>query len=309
MMVGLVIFASMNIHHLELFYYVAKYEGVTAAVRKMPYGIQQPAVSGQVLQLEKELGVKLFNRRPFALTPPGEDLYDYLHPFFSRLDEVESRIKGEEETHLRIAASSAMFRNHLPEVLVNLRKRNPDLRLTLKEVEPNQIHHLLLNQQVDMAVGVIRDKMTDGLQAVELMKLPLVLQVPDSIKAQRFGDLLENDEFGKGKVGKYPLVCLPVDDTVSKAFQAGLDERQIQWEPSVEVESLATVSEYAAREFGVGVSVTIPGISPPKGLREIKLSGFDPIRIGVLHQGEPKPLAADFLAEVKKKARSLVKSR
>ena len=30
----------VNIHHLELFYYVAKYEGITAAVRKMPYGIQ-----------------------------------------------------------------------------------------------------------------------------------------------------------------------------------------------------------------------------------------------------------------------------
>ena len=62
----------MNIHHLELFYFVAKYEGITAAVRKMPYVIQQPAVSGQILQLERELGVKLFNRRPFALTPAGD---------------------------------------------------------------------------------------------------------------------------------------------------------------------------------------------------------------------------------------------
>ena len=46
-----------NLHHLELFYYVAKYGGITPAVRKMPYGIQQPAVSGQMLQLERELGV------------------------------------------------------------------------------------------------------------------------------------------------------------------------------------------------------------------------------------------------------------
>ena len=85
----------VNIHHLELFYYVAKYEGITAAVRKMPYGIQQPAVSGQILHLEKDLGVKLFNRRPFALTPAGEELYDYLYPFFSRLSDVEARLKGE----------------------------------------------------------------------------------------------------------------------------------------------------------------------------------------------------------------------
>ena len=38
----------MNIHHLELFYYVAKHEGISGAVRNMPYGIQQPAVSAQV---------------------------------------------------------------------------------------------------------------------------------------------------------------------------------------------------------------------------------------------------------------------
>ena len=37
----------MNIHHLELFYYVAKHGGISEAVRKIPYGIQQPAVSAQ----------------------------------------------------------------------------------------------------------------------------------------------------------------------------------------------------------------------------------------------------------------------
>ena len=35
----------MNIHHLELFYYVARHKGIAGAVRNMPYGIQQPAVT------------------------------------------------------------------------------------------------------------------------------------------------------------------------------------------------------------------------------------------------------------------------
>ena len=37
----------MNIHHLELFYFVVKHGGIAGAVRNIPYGIQQPAVSGQ----------------------------------------------------------------------------------------------------------------------------------------------------------------------------------------------------------------------------------------------------------------------
>ena len=147
----------MNIHHLELFYYVAKFEGITAAVRKMPYGIQQPAVSGQLLQLEEKLGVKSFNRRPFALTPAGEELYDYCYPFFSRLRDVEERLRGEESQHLRLAASASTLRNHLPDVLEDLKKEEPNLRLSLKEVDPSDVHHLLTSQQVDIGERARRE--------------------------------------------------------------------------------------------------------------------------------------------------------
>ena len=75
----------MNVHHLELFYYVAKHGGISAAVRAIPYGIQQPAVSGQMRQLEDGVGAKLFERSPFRLTPAGEQLFAHIQPFFENL--------------------------------------------------------------------------------------------------------------------------------------------------------------------------------------------------------------------------------
>ncbi len=75
----------MNIHHLELFYFVAKHGGIAAAVRNIPYGIQQPAVSGQIAKLEESLGTKLFQRRPFALSPTGTELFEFIRPFFETL--------------------------------------------------------------------------------------------------------------------------------------------------------------------------------------------------------------------------------
>ena len=72
----------MNIHHLELFYYVAKHGGVSAASRRIPYGIQQPAISAQIIQLEVNLGATLFHRRPFKLSKAGETLYRFIDPFF-----------------------------------------------------------------------------------------------------------------------------------------------------------------------------------------------------------------------------------
>src|SRR5215216_1754746 len=78
----------MNIHHLELFYFVAKHGGIAAAVRNIPYGIQQPAISGQIAKLEKSLGTKLFQRRPFAVSPTGMELFEFIRPFFDNIDIV-----------------------------------------------------------------------------------------------------------------------------------------------------------------------------------------------------------------------------
>src|ERR1700731_2757638 len=94
----------MNVHHLELFYHVVKNGGISEAVRRMPYGIQQPAVSGQILQLEDDLGLKLFQRRPFNLTPAGRALYEFVEPFFGKLGEKRQHLRGEVSQRLRLAA-------------------------------------------------------------------------------------------------------------------------------------------------------------------------------------------------------------
>ena len=73
----------LNVHQLELFYFVAKYGGITPAIRQMPYGIQQPAVSGQLSKLEEQIGTRLFERRPFLLTAAGREVFTFIQPFFS----------------------------------------------------------------------------------------------------------------------------------------------------------------------------------------------------------------------------------
>src|ERR1039458_9145933 len=85
----------MNVHHLELFYYVAKHGGIMPAVRNIPYGIQQPAVSSQIAQLEEFLGVTLFHRRPFALTPPGEKLLNSSGRFFRTLKKLRVNCRAD----------------------------------------------------------------------------------------------------------------------------------------------------------------------------------------------------------------------
>lgn len=293
----------MNVHHLELFYYVAKYEGITAAVRKMPYGIQQPAVSGQLLQLEKSLGVKLFNRRPFSLTDAGDILYDHVYPFFSRMGDVEARLKGEESKHLRIAASASVLRHHLPELLAELRNEIPGLRLTLKDAEPADVQDTLVRQQADLAVSVIHSQFGDGLRSVPLMRLPLALLLPSRHKARCLDDLLEKSDTGRRS--RIPLVGLPPNEEVSLLFQKEIESRDLHWPVAVEVDSLEGVQHFVRCGFGAGITVMVPGGTVPKGLKALALDGFPPLEVGVIYQGSLKPLARQFLDAAVEKAASL----
>src|SRR4030095_11380296 len=138
----------MNIHHLELFYYVAKHRGISAASRHMPYGIQQPAISGQMTQLESTLGVQLFHRRPFSLTPPGTRLYAEIEPFFRHLRDLPAHVRGHSEQRLRLAAPVPILRDYLPEILAQYKRRHPEFRLTLHNVNQATAEELLRQHEI-----------------------------------------------------------------------------------------------------------------------------------------------------------------
>src|SRR5258706_14894540 len=163
----------MNIHHLELFYYVARHGGITEAVRNIPYGIQQPAVSGQVAQLEEYLGVTLFQRRPFALTPAGEKLYAFIEPFFANLDGMASELQGGQARQIRIGASTVVLRDHLPALFQNVRKKFPGLKIALREGYQAELESLVQKEELDLAVTLIEKKSAPGIRSVGLPDLPL----------------------------------------------------------------------------------------------------------------------------------------
>lgn len=295
----------MNVHHLELYYYVAKYEGITAAVRKMPFGIQQPAVSGQLLQLENNLGVKLFNRRPFSLTPAGEILYDHIYPFFSDLKNIESTLKGDESKHLRIAASSAVLLNHIPQVLAELQNRISGLKLTLKEIEPSDAHSAIVGQQSDIAICPLNDQVSDSVTSEQLLTLDMVLYVPEDWDIEIFEHLLEENDEGKGYISDKPLIGLPEPELISRLFEKSLAKQDIHWPVTIEANSLDVIKQYVAMGFGAGIGIDIPHTKPFPKIRTIPLKNFPPVIIGAIYQGRLKPLAQLFLDAVKEKSTSL----
>lgn len=286
----------MNVHHLELFYYVAKHGGIMPAVRNIPYGIQQPAVSSQILQLEESLGVTLFHRRPFALTGEGEKLFQFVQPFFGNLDTVAGELQGGRVRHIRIGASPIVLRDHLPELFQNVRKRFPGLRLSLREGYPADLEEWLKNGELDLAITLIGKKPPSGLHSLKLIELPLVLLVEKGSRIQSAEELWRRDRIAE------PLICLPQGESITRIFQDQLRRRGVDWFPSIEASSAELIETYVGNGLGIGVSAAIPGKTPSPRVRGLLLAGFPRIIIGALWCGRMTPLLQVFLDELKSRA-------
>jgi DNA-binding transcriptional LysR family regulator len=291
----------MNIHHLELFYYVARHGGITEAVRNIPYGIQQPAVSGQVAQLEEYLGVTLFQRRPFVLSPAGEKLYRYIQPFFSNLDAIASELQGGEPRLIRIGASTIVLRDHLPEFLSNVKKKYPQLKIALREGYQAELESLLQKEDLDLAVTLIEKKSAPGIRSIALLELPLALLVEKSSEIAAANDLWHRDKI------EQPLICLPEAETICKHFQQGLSRLGVDWYTGIEVSSIDLIETYVANGFGIGLSVLVPKTSLPATIRAIPLAKtqFAPVIIGALWRGKASVLLQAFLDELQLRAKRL----
>jgi DNA-binding transcriptional LysR family regulator len=287
----------MNVHHLELFYYVAKHGGIMPAVRNIPYGIQQPAVSSQILQLEEFLGATLFHRRPFALTGEGEKLFQFIQPFFGNLSRVADELRGGRARLIRIGASSIVLREHLPGLLQSVRKKFPGLRVALREGDPAELGQWLEEGDLDLAVTLIEKKMPAGFHSLKLIELPLVLLVEQGSNLASAEEL-----WGRDRIAE-PLICLPPAERITRIFQEQLQQRAVDWFPSIEANSAELIEAYVGNGLGIGVSVAIPGKALLPKVRALPLAGFPQIVIGVLWRGRMTPLRQAFLDEIKSRAK------
>ncbi len=288
----------MSPHQLELFYHVAKSKGVTRAVRQMPYGIQQPSISAQVNALERDLGVTLYERRPFKLTAAGEELFKFVEPFFGRMAEMREKLQG--AAQLRIGASPIVLRDYLSPVIASIRDQFPRISIILRALNQPELIAGIEQDELDVVISLLPDNLSPVVQFEMLMELPLTLLAPRKTKLRSADELWK-----KGRVEE-PLIALGPNELICQCFQQTLTKLGVSWLPSIEMDSLELIESYVEAGYGLGLSVYRPeskGLSSK--LRIIELAGFPRLRFGLLHRSNSnsnETIKRAFLEEVRKQA-------
>jgi LysR family hydrogen peroxide-inducible transcriptional activator len=175
----------MTITQLEYVIAVDTHGNFLTAAEKC--SVSQPALSMQIQKLERELGIRIFDRsrQPVVATEIGKSIIQQAREIIkqcNRLTEVVNEDKkGELTGQLRIGIIPTIAPYVLPLFLVDFMKNNPKVNIEIVEVTTNQILQQLKNDQLDC--GIMATPIEAGyLQYTPLFYEPLVAYMSEDNK-------------------------------------------------------------------------------------------------------------------------------
>ena len=223
--------------------------------------ISQPAVSIQVQELERTLGVTLFHRRArgLQLTEVGETVYSYAHRIFSLSSEMQQaiqEIQGLKTGHLTLGASTTPGEYILPVAIGSFRRQYPGIQVELKISNTHFIVNQILQRELDL--GMIGSGLESGSAELEMStyvmdEIVLVTSPTHPIAKRRGLSLKEVMEEG--------LVIREEGSATRKTSEECFAHLGVQPRIAIELGSNQAVKLAAESGAGVGV-ISRYGIGP-----------------------------------------------
>lgn len=146
---------QIDLHRLRVFYEAALAGSFTRAAERLL--VSQPAVSQQIRQLERELGLTLFQRlgRQVQLTEAGARLRDYTERIFGLVGEAERSLLELRDLGagtLRVGAGTTPGIYVLPAYLGRFKAAHPGVEVRLEVAGSDSVLRRLLAHGVELAV-------------------------------------------------------------------------------------------------------------------------------------------------------------
>ena len=146
----------MNLRSLEYFLVVTEEMNFTRAAERL--FITQQALSSHIQRLEAEYDAVLFHRKPvLSLTQKGEELRYWAQQILAaekalraNLHDISANCRG----RIRIGIARLRANAMMPEIMERYRKAYPNVTIELMDGSTDVLQGLLLENKVDMYVGV-----------------------------------------------------------------------------------------------------------------------------------------------------------
>jgi DNA-binding transcriptional LysR family regulator len=245
---------SYRLDWIASFVAVAHEGGFSAAAKAQHRS--QPRVSTHVGELERVLGVKLFDRgaHPPALTPEGRALLPHAEEIISRLSvftevaaETGGAVRGEVRVGMYPSAAAYLY----PALVRRLHQDTPSVTTLLRERDTVTLERLLGNGEIDVAVRPMLPLARDErLSFRPLWREPLVAVVPHGHPWAR------EPELPLASVATTSLVTIGESDSGMRQFETDLAFAEAGVQPVIAFQTNQPQTLAALVRAGLGIGIT-----------------------------------------------------
>lgn len=233
----------MDLLQLRYFRMVAQTQHMTRAAQALY--ISQSSLSKTISQLERELGVALFDRqgRQIRLNPSGKAFLRHVEQMFAALDDGQRELADLAEGKGQVVLASLNI-YLLPDLLQTLLASHPGINLRLVNAPRQEILDQLDRGQIDLALSSPVERA--GIAQASLMREEILLAVPPEHR------LAKREAIRLSEVAREPFLALKPGYhlrhlTDAFCLQAGIT-------PTIVFEGDSTVALMLLVKAGLGIA-------------------------------------------------------
>jgi DNA-binding transcriptional LysR family regulator len=255
-------YKDVRFEHYRTFTKVARLGSFAAAGRAM--GLSRPTVWQQIDTLEREFGVKLFERVGHGVKPsgPGLLLLELVQPSVAAFDSLGDAFRArlsETGGSLRLAIIQG---RDLDQAIIRFRRQYPRIHLTLVEHRSINVVRLVESGACDLGLAMASPEMSSHsivhFEPIDQRTFSLVVPEDHPLARKRTVDLAD--------LVRYPLITFSQDNPFRRYVERVFDQAGLlsQMQVAIEVDSVETADNCV--QIGLGVGLVLPprrNIPPP----------------------------------------------
>lgn len=250
----------MTLLQLQYFRTLARVLHYTQAAAELH--IAQPSLSYSIKELEKELGVKLFEKdsRHIKLTVYGEQFLPYAERALDMLDEgvgVLKQMAGSAQQIVRLGYFHSISASLIPAVMMGIygQEKNQSIRFQFTEAPSFDLFQMLKKGELDLTFCLHQDP---DIESVTIMRQPLYLAVPEHHPLAKRESVCFED------FAREPIVMLDKPSSLRQKMDETYFQHDLTSNVVFEVRECNAALQYVALRFGVSVLPQVPAMENEK---------------------------------------------
>ncbi|MDU7338062.1 MAG: LysR family transcriptional regulator [Clostridium sp.] len=250
----------MTLLQLQYFKALAQILHYTKAAKELH--IAQPSLSYSINELEKELGVKLFDKenRKIRLTPYGEQFLTYVDRVLMLLDEgvqVLHQMAGSALQVVKLGYFHSISTSLIPSIMSGIysQEENRGVRFQFLEGTSFDILSQLKKGELDLAFCMHLD---EAVESLPILKQPLYLTVPSN------HPLAERSFVTFEDFAQEPIVMLEKSSSLRAQMDQVYSQHSLVPNIVFEVRECNAALQYVALRFGISVLPHVPAMENEK---------------------------------------------